>query len=65
MYERTALALLGLGLTLPVFLTPGQVSGPRLGDLALAIALPMAVVDWRRMTATLRAAGPVAALVWS
>ena len=62
-YERTALTLLGLGVTLPVFMTPGQVSGPRLGDLALAVALPMAGVEWGRMTPALRAAGPAAALV--
>lgn len=56
-YGRTCLALLGLGVTAPLFLTPGQFSGPRLGDLALLIALPMTLVEFRRMTPTLRAVG--------
>ena len=37
---------LGLGVTLPLFLTPGQVGGPRLGDLragALASAASVSV----------------------
>lgn len=61
-YERLALGLLGLGVTLPIFLTPGQVSGPRLGDLALVVALLLVAVEWRRMTPLMKAAGPVAAL---
>ena len=60
-YERVAVGLLGLGVTLPLFLTPGQVSGPRLGDLALAVAVPLAAVPWRGMAPVLRAAGVVAA----
>ncbi len=60
-YERVALGLLGLGVTLPLFLTPGQVSGPRLGDLALAVALPLVGTTWRGMAPVLRAAGVVAA----
>lgn len=60
-YERVALGLLGLGVTLPLFLTPGQVSGPRLGDLALAVAVPLAAVTWRGMAPVLRGAGVVAA----
>ena len=60
-YERLALGLLGLGVTLPLFLTPGQVSGPRLGDLALAVALPLVGLTWRGMAPVLRAAGVVAA----
>lgn len=60
-YERVALGLLGLGVTLPLFLTPGQVSGPRLGDLALIVALPLIGVTWRGMAPVLRAAGVVAA----
>ena len=60
-YERVALGLLGLGVTLPLFLTPGQVSGPRLGDLALIVALPLVGVTWRDMAPVLRAAGVVAA----
>lgn len=60
-YERLALGLLGLGVTLPLFLTPGQVSGPRLGDLALAVAVPLAAVTWRGMAPVLRVAGVVAA----
>ena len=60
-YERLALGLLGLGVTLPLFLTPGQASGPRLGDLALIVALPLVGVRWRDMAPVLRAAGVVAA----
>ena len=60
-YERVALSLLGLGVTLPLFLTPGQVSGPRLGDLALAVAVPLVGVTWRGMAPVLRAAVVVAA----
>ena len=60
-YERVALCLLGLGVTLPLFLTPGQVSGPRLGDMALAVALPLVGVTWRGMAPVLRAASVVAA----
>ncbi|MBB5770225.1 hypothetical protein HNP47_000194 [Brevundimonas vesicularis] len=60
-YERLALGLLGLGVTLPLFLTPGQVSGPRLGDLALIVALPLAGMTWRGMAPVLRVAGVVAA----
>ncbi|SDQ10624.1 O-antigen ligase like membrane protein [Brevundimonas sp. 374] len=60
-YERLALGLLGVGVTLPLFLTPGQASGPRLGDLALAVAVPLVVVTWRDMAPVLRAAGVVAA----
>lgn len=60
-YERVALGLLGLGVTLPLFLTPGQVSGPRLGDLALIVALPLTGVTWRGMAPVLRAASVVAA----
>ena len=60
-YERVALGLLGLGVTLPLFLTPGQASGPRLGDLALIVALPLVGVTWRGMAPVLRAAGVVAA----
>lgn len=56
------LGLLGLGVTLPIFLAPGQVSGARLGDLALVVALPLVVVEWRRMTPVLKAGGPVAAV---
>ncbi|VXB33132.1 O-antigen ligase [Brevundimonas sp. G8] len=59
-YQRAVLVLLGLGVTLPIFLTPGHVSGPRLGDLALLLALPLIGVEWRRMTAVLKAAGAVA-----
>ena len=61
-YERVVLGLLGLGVTLPIFLTPGQVSGPRLGDLALMLAVPMVAVERRRMTPVLKAAGPVGAV---
>ncbi|MFN3878725.1 MAG: O-antigen ligase family protein [Brevundimonas sp.] len=60
-YQRAVLVVLGLGVTLPIFLAPGHVSGPRLGDLALLLALPLAVMEWRRMTPVLKAAGPVAA----
>jgi hypothetical protein len=60
-YEWLALGLLGLGVTLPLFLTPGQVSGPRLGDLALIVALPLVGVRWRGMAPVLRAASVVAA----
>lgn len=60
-YERLALGLLGLGVTLPLFLTPGQVSGPRLGDLALAVALPLIGMTWRGMAPVWRASGVVAA----
>ncbi|WP_426017712.1 O-antigen ligase family protein [Brevundimonas sp. DWR2-3-1b1] len=60
-YRQAVLVLLGLGVTLPIFLAPGHVSGPRLGDLALAVALPLAVMEWRRMTPALKTAGPVAA----
>ena len=60
-YERVALGLLGLGVTLPLFLTPGQVSGPRLGDLALIVALPLVGVTWRGMAPVLRTAGVIAA----
>lgn len=60
-YRQAVLVLLGLGVTLPIFLAPGHVSGPRLGDLALAVALPLAVMEWRRMTPALKAAGPVTA----
>ena len=60
-YRQAVLVLLGLGVTLPIFLAPGHVSGSRLGDLALAVALPLAVMEWRRMTPALKAAGPVAA----
>lgn len=59
-YQRVVLGLLGLGVTLPIFLAPGHVSGPRLGDLALLLALPLIGVEWRRMTAVLKAAGAVA-----
>ncbi|MFA4939228.1 hypothetical protein [Brevundimonas sp.] len=59
-YQRAVLVLLGLGVTLPIFLAPGHVSGPRLGDLALLLALPLIGVEWRRMTAVLKAAGAVA-----
>ncbi|GAW40331.1 O-Antigen ligase [Brevundimonas sp. SH203] len=61
-YGRTCLALLGMGATAPLFLTPGLLSGPRLGDLALLIALPMAGVEFGRMTPPLRAVGWVAGL---
>jgi hypothetical protein len=61
-YEQAVLVLLGLGVTLPIFLAPGSLSGPRLGDVALAGALPLMVVEWRRMTAMHRAAGPAAAV---
>ncbi|WP_395943278.1 O-antigen ligase family protein [Brevundimonas sp.] len=62
-YEAWALVLLGLGVALPVFLAPGWVSAPRLGDLALAAALPLVVLQWGRMGPASRAAGPAAALV--
>ena len=62
-YGRTCLGLLGLGVTAPLFLTPGQLSGPRLGDLALLAALPMAVIEFKRMTPPLRAIGWIAAFV--
>lgn len=61
-YQRAVLALLGLGVTLPIFLAPGQISGPRLGDLALLLSLPLIGVEWRRMTSALKAAGAVAVL---
>ena len=62
-YEAWVLVLLGVGVTLPVFLIPGWVSAPRLGDLALAAALPLTVFQWRRMGRPSRAAGPVAGLI--
>ena len=49
LHERAALALLGFGVSLPVFLMPGQVSSPRLSDLALVVALPLIVTRWRRL----------------
>ncbi|WP_428155962.1 O-antigen ligase family protein [Brevundimonas sp.] len=61
-YRQAVLVLLGLGVTLPIFLAPGHVSGPRLGDLALLLALPLIGVEWRRMTSALKAAGAVAVL---
>lgn len=61
-YQQAVLVLLGLGVTLPIFLAPGHVSGPRLGDLALAVALPLAVMEWRRMKPVLKAAGAIAVL---
>ena len=61
LYGRSAVALLGLGVTLPLFLTPGRLSGPRLGDLALAIAVPMIVVEWRQTRAAFRLVGAAAA----
>jgi hypothetical protein len=62
-YEAWVLVLLGAGVTLPVFLVPGWVSAPRLGDLALAAALPLVGLQWGRIGAAARTAGPVAALV--
>ncbi|MBA4808021.1 O-antigen ligase family protein [Brevundimonas sp.] len=62
-YEAWVLVLLGVGVTLPVFLAPGRISAPRLGDLALAAALPLVVLQWRRMGTASRAAGPTAAFV--
>lgn len=62
-YERIGLVLLGLGVTFPVFLAPGQTSAPRLGDLALLVGLPLVLIEWRRMGPIGRAAGPVAAFV--
>ncbi len=62
-YEAWALVLLGVGVTLPVFLVPGWTNAPRLGDLALGVALPLVGLQWRRMGAATRAAGPVAAFV--
>lgn len=62
-HERAALVLLGLGVVLPLFLTPGLISGPRLGDLALIAALPLVATQWGRMGGVARAAGPVAAFV--
>lgn len=59
-YRQAVLVLLGLGVTLPIFLAPGHVSGPRLGDLALLLALPLIGVEWRRMKPVLKAAGAVA-----
>lgn len=54
LHERAALALLGFGVTLPVFLAPGHLSSPRLSDLALVFALPMIVTRWRRSGRGLR-----------
>lgn len=61
-YEAWTLILLGVGTSFPVFLVPGWISAPRLGDLALAAALPLIVSQWRRMGSLARAAGPAAAL---
>ena len=61
-YRQAVLVLLGLGVTLPIFLAPGHVSGPRLGDLALLLALPLIGLEWRRMRPGLKAAGAVAVL---
>lgn len=61
-YQRAVLALLGLGVTLPIFLAPGHASGPRLGDLALLLALPLIGLEWRWMKPRLKAAGAVAVL---
>lgn len=54
LHERAALALLGFGVTLPVFLAPGHLSSPRLSDLGLVFALPMIVARWRRLGRGLR-----------
>ncbi len=62
-YEAWVLVLLGVGVTLPVFLIPGWISAPRLGDLALAAALPLTALQWGRMGPVARAAGPVAGFV--
>ncbi|MEN5364075.1 O-antigen ligase family protein [Brevundimonas intermedia] len=59
-YRQAALVMLGLGVTLPIFLAPGHVNGPRLGDLALLLALPLVGVEWRRMTSVMKAAGAAA-----
>ena len=59
-YERAALGLLGLGATLPLYLTPGSTSGPRLGDLALLAALPLVLVEGRGMPRRFQAAGGIA-----
>jgi len=59
-YRQAVLVLLGLGVTLPIFLAPGHVSGPRLGDLTLLLALPLIGMEWRRMASALKAAGAVA-----
>lgn len=61
-YQGSVLVLLGLGVTLPIFLAPGHVSGPRLGDLALLLALPLIGMEWRRVRPGLKAAGAVAVL---
>ncbi len=62
-YEAWVLVLLGVGVTLPVFLVPGWVSAPRLGDLALAAAVPLTALQWGRLGPAARAAGPVTAVV--
>lgn len=54
LHERAALAVLGFGVTLPLFLLPGQASSPRLSDLALIFALPLIATRWRRLGAGLQ-----------
>jgi hypothetical protein len=55
LHERASLALLGIGVTLPLFLLPDQASSPRLSDLALMFALPLIATRWRRLGAGLQA----------
>ena len=64
-YRNSVLFLLGLGVTFPAFLAPGQAAAPRLGDLALLAGLPLAVVEWRRMGPIGRAASPLAVFLFT